>query len=187
MLRVDIPVPSVVVLIGASGAGKSSFARAFFGPTEILSSDRFPGACCRRRKQPGGDSGCVRTALFGSSKATPAETIVRYRCDEHSRAGSRRLCGASAGVRLSGGGDHFRSGDRCMYREDKSTIGSGHLAGDRTAAVLRTARVAAFAESRRVFPVMVLAGGFNRRHYRSFADRLPSTPQIATRRYRLRW
>lgn len=41
MLRVDIPVPSVVVLIGASGAGKSSFARAFFQSTEILSSDRF--------------------------------------------------------------------------------------------------------------------------------------------------
>jgi predicted kinase len=41
MLRVDIPVPSVVVLMGASGAGKSSFARSFFGPTEILSSDRF--------------------------------------------------------------------------------------------------------------------------------------------------
>jgi protein phosphatase len=41
MLRIDIPVPSVVVLIGASGAGKSSFARSLFKPTEILSSDRF--------------------------------------------------------------------------------------------------------------------------------------------------
>ncbi|HXR75433.1 MAG TPA: AAA family ATPase [Bryobacteraceae bacterium] len=41
MLRIDIPVPSVVVLIGASGAGKSSLARALFKQTEILSSDRF--------------------------------------------------------------------------------------------------------------------------------------------------
>jgi protein phosphatase len=41
MLRIDIPVPSVVVLIGASGTGKSSFARAFFQLAEILSSDRF--------------------------------------------------------------------------------------------------------------------------------------------------
>jgi predicted kinase len=36
-----LPNPSLVVLIGASGAGKSSFARANFSPYEILSSDAF--------------------------------------------------------------------------------------------------------------------------------------------------
>lgn len=41
MLHIDIPVPSIVVLIGASAAGKSSFARLFFKSTEILSSDQF--------------------------------------------------------------------------------------------------------------------------------------------------
>src|SRR5690348_9877329 len=38
-----IPELSLVVLIGASGSGKSTFARAHFAPTEVLSSDYFRG------------------------------------------------------------------------------------------------------------------------------------------------
>src|SRR5262249_8259146 len=34
---------SLVVLIGASGSGKSTFARKHFRPTEVLSSDAFRG------------------------------------------------------------------------------------------------------------------------------------------------
>jgi protein phosphatase len=36
---VDVPELSLVVLIGASGAGKSTFARTHFAPTEVISSD----------------------------------------------------------------------------------------------------------------------------------------------------
>jgi predicted kinase len=36
-----IPDPSLVLLVGASGAGKSTFAARHFLPTEVLSSDRF--------------------------------------------------------------------------------------------------------------------------------------------------
>src|SRR5918998_6256256 len=38
-MPITIPAFSLVVLIGASGSGKSSFARAHFRPTEVLSSD----------------------------------------------------------------------------------------------------------------------------------------------------
>ncbi|MBC6451104.1 polynucleotide kinase-phosphatase [Actinokineospora xionganensis] len=41
----DLPIPdmSLVVLIGASGSGKSTFARKHFAPTQVLSSDYFRG------------------------------------------------------------------------------------------------------------------------------------------------
>src|SRR5688500_16798100 len=38
-MKLTVPELSMVVLIGASGAGKSSFARRHFKPTEVLSSD----------------------------------------------------------------------------------------------------------------------------------------------------
>ena len=38
-MNIRIPDPSLVILIGASGSGKSTFAHKFFKPTEILSSD----------------------------------------------------------------------------------------------------------------------------------------------------
>ena len=42
-MNIKIPELSLVVLIGASGSGKSSFARKHFLPTETLSSDRCRG------------------------------------------------------------------------------------------------------------------------------------------------
>jgi protein phosphatase len=36
---IEIPVPGLVVLIGAAGAGKSTLARRLFEPGEVLSSD----------------------------------------------------------------------------------------------------------------------------------------------------
>src|SRR5262245_24025101 len=38
-MKISIPKLSLVVLIGASGSGKSTFARKHFKPTEVLSSD----------------------------------------------------------------------------------------------------------------------------------------------------
>jgi protein phosphatase len=42
-MHIDVPHLSLVVLVGASGSGKSSFARTHFKPTEILSSDACRG------------------------------------------------------------------------------------------------------------------------------------------------
>ena len=43
MTVLDVPALSLVVLVGASGSGKSTFAREHFGPYETLSSDVFRG------------------------------------------------------------------------------------------------------------------------------------------------
>ena len=39
MTELDVPELSLVVLIGVSGSGKSTFARTHFAPTEVISSD----------------------------------------------------------------------------------------------------------------------------------------------------
>ncbi len=45
-MKIEIPELCLVVLMGASGAGKSSFARRHFLPTEIISSDFCRGLVC---------------------------------------------------------------------------------------------------------------------------------------------
>jgi adenylylsulfate kinase-like enzyme len=39
--RIEIRDPSLVVLVGAAGSGKSTFAARWFAPSEVLSSDAF--------------------------------------------------------------------------------------------------------------------------------------------------
>ena len=43
MTELDIPELALVALVGISGSGKSTFARAHFKPTQVLSSDYFRG------------------------------------------------------------------------------------------------------------------------------------------------
>jgi protein phosphatase len=43
---IQIPDPSLILLIGSAGSGKSTFAERHFQPTEIVSSDRFRAMIC---------------------------------------------------------------------------------------------------------------------------------------------
>lgn len=58
-VRLELPDPSLVVLIGAAGAGKSALAARLFAPAQVLSSDAF-------RELVSGDAtdqGATRTAF----------------------------------------------------------------------------------------------------------------------------
>lgn len=45
-MNLEIPDPSLILLIGSSGAGKSTFAARHFKPTEVVSSDRCRATIC---------------------------------------------------------------------------------------------------------------------------------------------
>jgi protein phosphatase len=75
MVEIEVDDPSLIVLVGAAGAGKSTFAARHFAADEILSSDRF-------RAIVSGDE--------ANQAATKAAFIVLHRTLS-TRLGERRL------------------------------------------------------------------------------------------------
>ena len=77
-MRIDLPDPSLVVLIGPSGSGKSSFARKHFAPTEVISSDFCRGLVADDENDQSAtqDAFAVLNFIAGRRLAQPRFTVV---------------------------------------------------------------------------------------------------------------
>jgi protein phosphatase len=77
-VRIELPDPSLVVLIGASGSGKSSFARQHFRPSEVISSDvcRALVADDENDQSATSDAFAVLNFIAGRRLAQPRFTVI---------------------------------------------------------------------------------------------------------------
>jgi protein phosphatase len=77
-MRIDLPDPSLVVLVGASGSGKSSFAARHFAPTEVISSDFCRGLVADDENDQAAtaDAFAVLNFIAGRRLAQPRLTVV---------------------------------------------------------------------------------------------------------------
>ncbi len=77
-MRLDLPDPSLVVLIGASGSGKSSFAREHFLATEVISSDFCRGLVADDENDQAatGDAFAVLQFIASRRLAQPRLTVI---------------------------------------------------------------------------------------------------------------
>ena len=75
-MQVTIPELSLVVLIGASGSGKSSFARKHFKPTEVLSSDYCRGLVSDDENSQAATNDAFEVLHFIAAKRLAAGKLV---------------------------------------------------------------------------------------------------------------
>jgi polynucleotide kinase-phosphatase len=90
MTEIDIPELALVALVGISGSGKSTFARAHFKPTQVLSSDYFRGLVAddENDQSASGDAFDVLHYVAGKRLAAGRLTVVdATNLQPHARAG----------------------------------------------------------------------------------------------------
>src|SRR5688500_74321 len=94
MTVVDVPELSLVVLIGISGSGKSTFAREHFLPTQVLSSDAFRAMVADDENDQSASSDAFEVLHFVAGKRLRAGrlTVVdATNVQAHARAGLVRV------------------------------------------------------------------------------------------------
>ncbi len=75
-MKISIPNLSLVVLVGASGSGKSSFARKHFLPTEVLSSDFCRGLVADDENEQGATNDAFEVLHFVARKRLAAGRLT---------------------------------------------------------------------------------------------------------------
>jgi ABC-type glutathione transport system ATPase component len=89
-VKLTVPDMSLVVLVGASGSGKSTFARTHFAPTQVLSSDFFRGLVAddetTSRRRPRRSTRCTTSRRSGSRPAGRPSSTRRTSSARRGRA-----------------------------------------------------------------------------------------------------
>ncbi|ALE07505.1 metallophosphoesterase [Arthrobacter sp. ERGS1:01] len=76
MAELGIPQLCLLVLVGASGAGKSTFARQHFHPFEVLSSDFFRGLVSNDENDQGATKAAFESLMFVAGKRLDAGLLT---------------------------------------------------------------------------------------------------------------
>ena len=94
-VRIELPDPSLVVLIGPSGSGKSSFARRHFAATEVISSDFCRGLVADDENDQSATEDAFAVLRFIAGRAAGAArfTVVdATNVQREARQPARRAC-----------------------------------------------------------------------------------------------
>jgi len=75
-MRIEIPKLCVVAMMGASGSGKSTFAKNHFKPTEVLSSDYFRGLISDDENDQSVSKAAFDTLYYVAEKRLEANKLV---------------------------------------------------------------------------------------------------------------
>ena len=75
-MKINLPELSLVVLVGTTGSGKSTFARTHFKPTEIMSSDYFRGLVSDDENDQSATGDAFETLHFVAAKRLAAGRLT---------------------------------------------------------------------------------------------------------------
>jgi protein phosphatase len=92
-MKLTIPELSLVVLVGASGSGKSHFARRHFQPTEVLSSDTFRGLVADDENDQAATGAAFEVLHFVAAKRLAAARLTVVDATNVRREDRRPLLG----------------------------------------------------------------------------------------------
>ena len=141
MAEIVIADPSLVVLVGAAGAGQVDVRGTPFRPRRDPVVGPLPGDRLGRRGEPGRDQGGVQRAPRGAGSASRGWTDCRRRRDEHRTIGAPLAPRARDGGRRPGLRDRPRPAGGHGPRAERGAARPGRRPGGRPPASRASARL----------------------------------------------